>query len=433
VDAIAEGHLTARHWVEHCVARIDETDAVHAWSFIDRERALARADRLDRLRQDGSAFGPLHGVPVGIKDIIAVAGMPLGCGSELMGEVSDSNASLVDALEAAGAIILGKTETTEFATMHPAPTKNPHDLEYSPGGSSAGSAAAVAAGAVPLAVGSQTNGSVIRPASYCGVFGMKPSAGLIPRIGVLEQSPTLDQMGLFAASLEDLALGVDCINVHDSRDPQSIDVPRPQCLSGYYSDVPIEPCFAAFRLPFSDRQSTACTDGVREVTDALGGHIEILEAPPVFDQLIEAQRRIHHKEAFIAYDALGIVGREPLSNELKAMLQSGQSVSDSEYQEALEIKQSLEGFFHNFFEDFDAIVSPSAAGEAPLLTAGHTGDPVFCTIWTLAGLPCLNLPLMQGDNGLPMGVQLIGRANDDARLVRTANWLMKTLFSEGEN
>ena len=433
VDAIAEGHLTSRRWVEHCLARIDDTEDVKAWSFIDRERALNRADRLDRLRRDGSAFGPLHGVPVGVKDIIEVADMPHGCGSELMGAVSENNASLVDALESAGAVILGKTETTEFATMHPAPTKNPHGLEYSPGGSSAGSAAAVAAGAVPLAIGSQTNGSVIRPASFCGVFAMKPSAGIIPRTGVLEQSPTLDQMGVFAATLEDLALGVDCMNVHDSRDQQSIDAPRPQCLSGFYSDVPIEPCFAAFRLPYSDRQSVACTEGFREVTDMLDTHIEILDAPPVFDQLIEAQRRIHHKEAYIAYDALGIVGRESLSDELKNMLKSGKAVSDDEYTEALEVKKSLEGFFNNFFEDFDAILSPSAAGEAPLMSAGHTGDPIFCTIWTLAGLPCLNLPIMQGENGLPIGVQLIGRAKDDARLVRTANWLMTSLFTEGES
>jgi len=145
------------------------------------------------------------------------------------------------------------------------------------------------------------------------------------------------------------------------------------------------------------------------------------------------KRRIHHKEAYIAYDGLGIVGREPLSDELKNMLESGKAVSDDEYTEALEIKKSLEGFFNNFFEDFDAILSPSAAGEAPLLSAGHTGDPIFCTIWTLAGLPCLNLPIMQGENGLPIGVQLIGRAKDDARLVRTANWLMTSLFTEGES
>lgn len=433
VDAIAEGHLTARQWVEHCLSRIDDTKEVAAWSFIDGERALTRADQLDRLRQDGSAFGPLHGVPIGVKDIIEVSAMPHGCGSQLMGELSTDNATLIDALESAGAIILGKTETTEFATMHPAKTKNPHSLEHSPGGSSAGSAAAVAAGEVPLAVGSQTNGSVIRPASFCGVFAMKPSAGLIPRTGVLEQSPTLDQIGLFAATLEDLALGVDCMSVHDSRDPQSINVPRPQCLSGYYTEVPIEPCFAAFRLPYSDRQSAACTEGFREVTDALDGHIEILDAPPVFDQLIEAQRRIHHKEAYIAFDTLGLVGQHSLSEELQTMLTSGNAVSDSEYQEALEIKSALEGFFNNFFEDFDAILSPSAAGEAPLLSAGHTGDPVFCTIWTLAGLPCLNLPIMQGEHGMPIGVQLIGRARDDARLMRTANWLMTTLFMEGES
>ena len=433
VDAIADGRLTVRQWVTHCLDRIKETESVEAWSFVDDDRALARADELDRLRQDGSAFGPLHGVPVGVKDIIEVADMPHGCGSNLMGTLSTANASLVDALEAAGAVILGKTETTEFATMHPARTKNPHSLEHSPGGSSAGAAAAVAAGQVPLAIGSQTNGSVIRPASFCGVFAMKPSAGLIPRTGVFEQSPTLDQMGLFAATLEDLALGIDCLNVHDSRDTHSINVPRPQCISGYFSDVPIEPTFAAFKLPYSDRQSRACTEGFREVVEALDNQVEILDAPPVFDQLLETQRRIHHREAFETFEGLGLAENPELSDELKAMLKSGRTVSDEEYAEAIEIKRSAESFFATFYEDFDAIITPSAAGEAPLLNEGHTGDPVFCTIWTLAGLPCISLPILQGENGLPIGVQLVGRARDDARLMRTAKWFMTSLFKEGDD
>ena len=433
VNAIAEGQLTSRQWTEHCLTQIESHHDIGAWSFVDRERALARADEMDWMRKDGSALGALHGCPIGLKDIIEVKGMPHGCGSSLMGAVSESNAVLVDALEAAGAVIIGKTETTEFAALHPARTKNPQALEYSPGGSSAGSAAAVAAGHVPVTIGSQTNGSVIRPASYCGVYAMKPSAGIIPRIGVFEQSPTLDQMGLFAASLDDLGLVVDALSVHDSRDPHSISAPRPSCFNGVKAEPPMEPTYAIFTLPYAHLQSHACTEGFREVADALDGRVEILEAPPTFDQLIQAQRTIHLKEAYRTFDELGFIGNPQLSETLTKMLAEGQSFSENQYEEALEIRDALESFFDNFFEDFDAILSPSASGEAPLFSEGHTGNPVFCTIWTLAGLPCLNLPILQGENGLPIGLQMIGRRRDDARLLRTARWFMTTLFDEGDS
>ena len=432
VEAVAEGRLTARQWTEHCLSQIDSPKAIGAWSFIDRDRALQRADAMDWLRKDGSAMGALHGCPIGLKDIIEIQGMPHGCGSPLMGQLSETNAALVDALKAAGAVILGKTETTEFAGLHPARTKNPHSLEHSPGGSSAGSAAAVAAGEVPIAIGSQTNGSVIRPASYCGVHAMKPSAGIISRTGVFEQSPALDQMGIFAASLADIALTVDVLSVHDSHDPHSIAAPRPACVEGYLSDPPMEPNLAIFKLPYQDLQSHACTEGFREIADALEGRVEVLEAPSVFDQLIESQRVIHLKEASAAFETMGLFGHDQLSQTMRSMLTQGAAYSKDQYQEALDIKHSLTAFFNNFFEDFDAILSPSASGEAPLLSEGHTGNPIFCTVWTLAGLPTLNLPILQGEQGLPIGVQLIGRMRDDARLLRTARWLMNELFDEGE-
>jgi len=432
VNAIAEGDLTARQWVEHSLGRIRENEAIGAWSYFDEERAIARADEMDWMRKDGSAFGSLHGCPIGLKDIIEVRGMPHGCGSPLMRDISKSNASLVDALEAAGAVIVGKTETTEFAFLNPARTKNPHSLEHSPGGSSAGSAAAVASGDVPVTIGSQTNGSVIRPASYCGVYAMKPSAGIIPRTGVFEQSPTLDQMGLFATSLEDLGLVVDALSVHDSRDPHSIAAPRPLCFAGAQAEPPMEPNFAIMTLPYRNLQSHACTEGFRELADSLEGRVEILEAPPTFEQLIEAQRTIHQTEAYRAFETMGLFGHDQLSETLRSMLTQGAAYSEDQYQEALDIKHSLTAFFDNFFEDFDAILSPSASGEAPLLSEGHTGNPIFCTVWTLAGLPTLNLPILQGETGLPIGVQLIGRMRDDARLLRTAHWLMSELFDEGE-
>lgn len=195
----------------------------------------------------------------------------------------------------------------------------------------------------------------------------------------------------------------------------------------------MEPTYAIFTLPYAHLQSHACTEGFREVADALDGRVEILEAPPTFDQLIQAQRTIHLKEAFRTFDELGFIGNPQLSETLTKMLAEGQSFSENQYEEALEIRDALESFFDNFFEDFDAILSPSASGEAPLFSEGHTGNPVFCTIWTLAGLPCLNLPILQGENGLPIGLQMIGRRRDDARLLRTARWFMTTLFDEGDS
>ena len=194
----------------------------------------------------------------------------------------------------------------------------------------------------------------------------------------------------------------------------------------------MDPNFAILTLPYSKLQSRACTEGFRELANALEGQVEVLEAPPMFEELVRAQRTIHMTEAYQAFDRLGFVGSSDLSGILAKMLEEGKNFAQNEYDEALEIKASAGSFFQSFFEDFDAILSPSASGEAPLLSEGHTGNPIFCTVWTLAGLPTLNLPIMQGENGLPIGLQMVGRLRDDARLLRTARWFMTTLFDEGE-
>ena len=194
----------------------------------------------------------------------------------------------------------------------------------------------------------------------------------------------------------------------------------------------MDPNFAILTLPYSKLQSRACTEGFRELADALEGQVEVLEAPPMFEELIKAQRIIHITEAYRVFDRLGFVESPHLSSVLANMLGESKNIAQNEYEEALEIRASAESFFQSFFEDFDAILSPSASGEAPLLSEGHTGDPIFCTVWTLAGLPTLNLPIMQGENGLPIGLQMVGRLRDDARLLRTAGWFMTTLFDKGE-
>ena len=252
---LSEGKITALELTEACLDRIAaEEPRVHAWAYLDPELTRAQARRCDEARQLGRPQGPLHGVPVGIKDIIDTRDMPTENGTPLhAGRRPTRDAAVVERLRAAGAVILGKTVTTELAVYHPGKTRNPHDPERTPGGSSSGSAAAVAAGMVPLAVGSQTNGSVIRPASYCGVFAFKPSHGLISRFGVLAQSRPLDHIGVFARTLEDLALIADALIGFDARDRDTRLEAAPRLLEAVRQDWPLTPDLALVKSPVWDQ------------------------------------------------------------------------------------------------------------------------------------------------------------------------------------
>lgn len=424
VDNIASGKLTSVDLVKSCLARIAETDgAIGAWAYLDAEGALAQAAECDRIRKAGLATGPLHGVPVGLKDIIDTADMPTQRGTPIFaGRQSGQDARMVELLRGAGAVIMGKTVTTELAFVHPNQTRNPHNTDHSPGGSSSGSAAAVGAMHVPLAIGTQTNGSVIRPASFCGTFGFKPSRGVISREGVLQTSVSLDQVGCFGRSLQDVALLVDVIGGYDQRDACSFAHPRPMMLAGATADAPVTPEFAWFNLPFNDRLGVDARDGLEAVLDVLGSQVKRLDAADTLSNLVAVQARIHEYEICQHLAATFDAHWDDLSETLKPVLMRGRQISETEYQDALAVKTSAEGFFANLFTEFDAIIAPSAAGEAPKF-GGGTGDPIFCTLWTLAGLPCVTLPLLVGDTGLPIGVQLIGPAEKDNRLLRTARWL----------
>ncbi|WP_376744345.1 amidase [Marimonas arenosa] len=329
-------------------------------------------------------------------------------------------------LREAGAVIMGKTKTTELAFVHPTDTANPHDAGRSPGGSSSGSAAAVAAYHVPLAIGTQTNGSVIRPASFCGTYGFKPTRGVISRSGILQTSVSLDQVGCFGRTLDDVALLVETVGSFDPSDPASFARPRPPMLAGARAAVPIEPDIAWFELSFNDRLDRDAHEGIEAVMDALGARVERFPTAPQLDALIAVQATIHEYE-FCQHLADVIEAHwDKLSSTLQPVIERGRQISKAEYEDALAVKTSAQAFFADHFNDFDAILAPSATGEAPLI-GGSTGDPIFCTIWTLAGLPAISLPLLVGENGLPVGVQLIGAAEEDDRLLRTANWVQTTL------
>ncbi len=430
-QAIREGRLSSVALVQACLDRIAATDGqIRAWAFLDPELALVQAHEMDRIRKSGKATGALHGVPVGLKDIVDTRAMPTERGSGLFsGRRPESDATIVNRLREAGAVIMGKTKTTELAFMHPTDTTNPFDATRTPGGSSSGSAAAVAACHVPLAVGSQTGGSVIRPASYCGLFGIKPTRGLISRTGVLQTSETLDHLGTFGRTLEDAALLCDVIGSFDPADSASFARPRPELLTGARTAAPVEPDIAWFDFPFHDLLDADAREGLEAVIEALGPRVERLPVADRLTDLVEVHLIIHEYEFCQNLAEEIATRRDQFSDTLTPAIERGQAISRDQYEDALGVRASAIAFFEKHYNDFDAILSPSATGEAPPLGAG-TGDPIFCRMASLAGLPALTMPLLAGANGLPVGVQLIGGIEEDDRLMRTAAWVRQALREE---
>jgi Asp-tRNA(Asn)/Glu-tRNA(Gln) amidotransferase A subunit family amidase len=422
--AIRDGAITSEQLVEACLARIRESEPqVQAWQYLDPEHALAQARALDELHRAGKPPGALHGVPVGVKDIIDTADMPTEDGTVLhAGRTPARDATVVAMLRAAGAVILGKTVTTECAYYSPGKTRNPHNPEHTPGGSSSGSAASVAAGMVPLALGSQTNGSVIRPASFCGVYGFKPTHGLVPRHGILRLSRTLDHVGLFARSLDDVALLIEELQGHDERDPDTRPRARIPFAATAAQEPPLPPLLAFVKGPVWERAAEDTRDAFDELVKELGDRVTEVELPQSAAAALDWHRTIMEAEMAANLDAEWEKGRDRLSEQLRGLMARGREVRALDYQKALARIPLLNEGFAEIFERFDAILTPAAPGTAPK-GLGSTGDPAFCTLWTLLGTPALSLPLMQGENGLPLGVQLVGPRHGDARLLRTARWL----------
>jgi Asp-tRNA(Asn)/Glu-tRNA(Gln) amidotransferase A subunit family amidase len=424
VRAIREGAITSEQLVDACLARIREAEPqVQAWQFLDPGHALAQARARDEQHREGRPAGPLHGVPVGIKDIFDTADMPTEDGTVLhAGRTPARDATVVAMLRAAGAVIMGKTVTTECAYYFPGKTRNPHNPEHTPGGSSSGSAAAVGAGMVPIALGSQTNGSVIRPAAFCGVYGFKPTHGLIPRHGILRLSRALDHVGFFSRSIEDLALLAEVLVGHDERDPDSRPRARVPFVATAAQEPPMPPLLAFVKGPVWDRAAEDTREAFEELMAELGERVIEVELPESAAAALEWHRTIMEAEMAASLEAEWERGKERLSEQLRALMVRGRETRALDYQKALARIPLLNEGFGEIFERFDAIVTSPAAGTAPKGLAS-TGDPAFCTLWTLLGTPAVTLPLMKGANGLPLGVQLVGPRHGDARLLRTARWL----------
>jgi Asp-tRNA(Asn)/Glu-tRNA(Gln) amidotransferase A subunit family amidase len=320
---------------------------------------------------------------------------------------------------------MGKTVTTEYAYYRPGKTRNPHDPSRTPGGSSSGSAAAVAAHMVPGAIGSQTNGSVIRPASFCGVVGFKPTHGLISRNGALELSRTLDHVGVFARSVEDAALLAEQLVGFDEEDPDTRPVARPPFASVAASEPPLPPRFAFVRSALWDQAEPVTREAFGELTDALGESATEVDLGERFGRAVDLHRIVMDVEMAHNlgrdYEKFG----DQLSQMLRTLIERGRGHSAVSYMAAQAGIRQLNDALESVFDEYDAILTPAAPGEAPALES--TGNPIFCSTWSLLGTPAISLPLLASENGLPIGVQLVARRGNDARLLRTARWLVKTL------
>lgn len=402
-----------------------------AWAWHDPEHVRAQARTLDAWRATGRPLGALHGVPVGLKDIIDTAGIPTENGTPVdAGRVPGEDSFVAARLKAAGAILLGKTVTTELAFMNPAATRNPANPTHTPGGSSAGSAAAVASGQAPLAVGTQTAGSVIRPASFCGVVGFKPTFGAIPRTGILAQSPSLDTVGVMARSLGDAALLADALFGHDPRDRASAPAPAPRLAATAAMRPPVPPVFAFVRPPGWEEAEPDMRAGVEEIAAFLGGQCFEVSLPGAFDEAAAVRARINLAEMAKCLHGYERRGGEALSETLRAALEAGRAVPARDYIAALDWPDILYAGLEAIFDRADAILTPAAPGPAPE-GFESTGSAIFNGLWTLCGAPAVTLPLLEAGNGLPMGVQLVGRRGEDGRLLRTANWLAERVAGSG--
>ncbi len=410
-ERLAQRSLRAQDLVQDCLARIDVREGqVQAWSHVARQAALARAKVLD----DGAHQGLLHGLPIGVKDLIDTADMPTGYGSPLYaGHQPAHDAACVALARAAGAVVLGKTVTTEFATFEPNATRNPHNTAHTPGGSSSGSAAAVADGMVPLALGTQTAGSLTRPAAYCGVVAFKPSFGRIPRAGVKPLSDSLDTVGTLARNVPDAALLAAALSGRRAW------LVRPLSeLLGRALRVGL--CHTHEWSHALPETQAAMEQAAHEIQRGDGTALEVVQLPADFAHLVQAQTRIQLAEQAQNLSHERLMHFERLSPRLQGILQAGLDVSIEQYDQAQATVAHCRTQLAEVFHNVDVLLTPSAPGAAPL-GLDNTGDPIFCRIWTAMHTPTVNIPAGHAANGLPVGLQVVGPVGSDALTLAAAH------------
>jgi Asp-tRNA(Asn)/Glu-tRNA(Gln) amidotransferase A subunit family amidase len=399
-------------------------EQVHAFASLDERVIALQATHRKGERARGEPLGRLYGVPVAVEDVVDTIDFPTAFGSPIHeGRYAVADAPVVRRLRDAGAVIFGKTATSEFGGEEPGPARNPHDPGHTPGGSAGGSAAAVAAGVVPLALGSQAGSSVVRAASFCGVYGFKPSMGLLPRTGVLERSPSLDQMGLFARCVEDLALASEIMSGDDGEDRAALGLPPRQLASVCASEPPVDPKFCFVRTPWWDQVDAEAREAYEAFVELMQGVVVTAELPAVVEQAVKWHDTVVEAEVAFAMQREYRNHPDRLSAGLRQRVERGMRIALLDYLTARDRLPHAACAFDEYFEHYDAILSPAALGGAPRGLAS-VGSPIMQNVWTFAGLPTLSMPLLHLSGGLPLGVQAAGPLHNDGRLLRALRWLV---------
>ena len=423
---LREGEISSVEVCSQYIERIGKFEKdVKAWSHFNKKLLLEKAAEADEHRISGKPLGLLHGLPVAVKDIIGTLDMPTECGTTIRKKMTASQDSeVVNLLKVAGAIIMGKTETTELAYFHPGKTTNPHDYKRTPGGSSSGSAAAVAAYMAPLSIGSQTNGSTIRPASYCGVVGYKPSYGLISRYGILKQSDKLDQVGIFGKSVEDVALLATVLIKKDLFDPSTIHYSAEDMIDVCRKGPLFDPKFIFYKTKNWKNLDKESQESFEIFIKTFKKNIEVFDTPSYFDDIPKYHKIIHETDMANNFQLYYKKYKKKLSKEMVSAIERGLKNSATEYAEAIDFMKRSYDSYKEVFEDYHGVLTPASSGVAPK-GLGNTGSPEFSTVWTYLGLPSISLPLLTGKNDLPLGIQLIGDKYDDLRFLGVASWVEK--------
>lgn len=426
LDALRNHRFSAEEYVTELQSRIAELDGdIDAWAYYDPSQALDAARRSGMPAVRAASRLPLGGTPIAIKDIIDTADMPTEIGSPIFkGRRPERDAFVVERLKQLGAVVMGKTMTTEFAWSFPGKTRNPHNKNHTPGGSSSGSAAAVAAGFVPAALGTQTMGSVIRPAAFCGVVGYKPSYGLISRRGIHPFANTLDHVGVFTRSVEDAGFLAHLLMGYDADDSSCLSTGG--FVPGVFSipNLPEQPRLALVRSPawpLVEEAQKNCLYENAETLRRAGAQVDEIALPRLFDEALPAAQTIMRCEAALIFGPLREQHPDKVSANIDDVVKTGQAFSAHDYLKALSIRMTLRAALREVLLDYDAIITPPAPGEAPEGLSG-TGNPAFCAIWSLLGVPAITIPVTTGPNGLPLGLQIVGDYLADQRLLRVANW-----------
>lgn len=425
VDQIKKKRLSPVTLVESLLGRIDSIEpSLKAWVTIDRQRVLGEAKQQQDAAARKKSLGPLHGIPIGVKDIYYTAGLRTTGGSKIMADfIPEHDATAVERLKKAGAIILGKTATTEFAFADPAPTRNPWNLNHTPGGSSSGSAAAVAAGMCPAALGSQTGGSVLRPAAYCGLVGLKPTYGRISRYGVFPVSWSLDHVGVLTRSVKDAAILLQVLAGHDPKDPTSsqepvADYPRFLKSSGKPPRIGV---VQAFYRENAQEEVWKHTEDIGRQLQKAGARLEEVKMPDCFSSVQHAHAIIMRVEAASFHEKLYAQNPDSYRPKLRELIELGLLIPGTDYLQAQKIKRQFRREMDSIMEQFHCLLTPATSSAAPV-GLSSTGNPWFQVPWSFSGLPTIALPSSLNREGLPLAIQLVGKAYGEGNFLKVARW-----------